>query len=96
MKLDVMRPNVVIDINDLQSRTNGDQFKSAPLQSAWARWLEWPKSSRNTELQTGYPVLAQSLSFAASQQLRNMAIARRQCAATHALHLFPRSELGSV
>jgi xanthine dehydrogenase YagS FAD-binding subunit len=71
MKLDVMRPEVVVDINRLDpegmriERRDGGLRLGAFVTMAAA--AEHPEISRN------YPVIAQSLELAASPQLRNMA-----------------------
>jgi xanthine dehydrogenase YagS FAD-binding subunit len=71
MKLDVMRPQVVVDINRLDpegmriERHNGGLRLGALVTMAAA--AEHPEISRN------YPVIAQSLELAASPQIRNMA-----------------------
>ena len=48
------------------------------------------EAADHPDVQREYPVIAQSLQLAASQQIRNMASARRQCSAAHPLHIFPR------
>ena len=73
MKLDVMRPNLVIDINDLQSLNEWGSIQVSPTKIRLGALARMSQVIANNELQTGYPVLVQSLSFAASQQLRNMA-----------------------
>jgi xanthine dehydrogenase YagS FAD-binding subunit len=71
MKLDVMRPEVVIDINGLAREHAGVTFDASGLRlGALARMAEvavHPVVARD------YPVIAQSLLLAASPQLRNMA-----------------------
>ena len=71
MKLDVMRPDRLIDINGLSRRhreIHGDEFglRLGGL-ARMADVAEHPLVERD------YPVIAQSLQLAASQQLRNMA-----------------------
>ena len=73
MKLDVMRPNLVIDINHLQSLNEWGSIQVSPTKIRLGALARMSQVIANNELQTGYPVLVQSLSFAASQQLRNMA-----------------------
>jgi len=71
MKLDVMQPDVVIDINGLQ-RTNGQiEFGADGLRlGALARMAE---AAGHPDVRKHFPVIAQSLELAASPQLRNMA-----------------------
>jgi xanthine dehydrogenase YagS FAD-binding subunit len=72
MKLDVMRPQTVIDINPLDRTAHGritvDQ-KGLRL-GALVRMAD---AADHAEIQQQYPVIAQSLKLAASQQIRNMA-----------------------
>jgi xanthine dehydrogenase YagS FAD-binding subunit len=72
MKLDVMRPGVVIDINALDRTADGriDVGGRGLRLGALARMAD---AADHPELQKQYPVIAQSLKLAASQQLRNMA-----------------------
>jgi len=71
MKLDVMRPVTLVDINPLaagwsQVSLEGDNLKLGAL----ARMSD---VADHPEVQQFYPVIAQSLKLAASPQLRNMA-----------------------
>jgi len=71
MKLDVMRPETVVDINPLseewsQINLDGDNLRLGAL----ARMSD---VAATAAIQTGYPVVADSLKLAASAQLRNMA-----------------------
>jgi xanthine dehydrogenase YagS FAD-binding subunit len=71
MKLDVMRPTEVIDINSLHAthgavRSGADGLRLGAL----ARMSE---VEADTEVRRDYPVIAQALQQAASPQLRNMA-----------------------
>jgi xanthine dehydrogenase YagS FAD-binding subunit len=72
MKLDVMRPSRVIDINALQENGHGNIEVSADglRLGAMARTSMVADDPRVREL---YPVIAQSLQLAASAQIRNMA-----------------------
>ena len=70
-KLDVIRPERVIDINPLQGRHGGVSADAAGLRlGALARMSD---VAEHPAVLRDYPVIAQSLSLAASQQLRNMA-----------------------
>jgi xanthine dehydrogenase YagS FAD-binding subunit len=72
MKIDVMRPERLVDINALDNTPLGDiTFSSEGLWlGALARMGE---VADHPEVKRRYPMIAQSLTLAASQQLRNMA-----------------------
>jgi xanthine dehydrogenase YagS FAD-binding subunit len=72
MKLNVVRPEVVIDINSLAAAGYGrvELSQSGLRLGALVRMAQ---AADHPEVKSQYPVIAQSLSFAASQQLRNMA-----------------------
>src|SRR3981081_3369791 len=71
MKLDVMRPRVIVDINPLASAWSTINLEGGNLRlGALARVSG---GAANPEIQRNYPVIADSLKLAASQQLRNMA-----------------------
>src|SRR5437588_343620 len=71
MKLDVMRPRVVVDINPLANAWSAIELDGGNLRiGALARMAD---VADNPQIQRNYPVVADSLRLAASQQLRNMA-----------------------
>jgi xanthine dehydrogenase YagS FAD-binding subunit len=71
MKLDVMRPSVVIDINPLAAAWSAISLDGGNLKlGALARMSD---VAANTEIQRNYPLVADALKLAASPQLRNMA-----------------------
>jgi xanthine dehydrogenase YagS FAD-binding subunit len=72
MKLDVMRPQALIDINALDRTGLGRIDAGAPglRLGAMARMAE---AAEHPAVARDYPMIAQSLKLAASQQLRNMA-----------------------
>jgi xanthine dehydrogenase YagS FAD-binding subunit len=71
MKLDVERPEIVIDIKALSSRYSQIEKTSGGLRlGALARLAD---VAADPLVQQDYPVIAQSLQLAASPQLRNMA-----------------------
>jgi xanthine dehydrogenase YagS FAD-binding subunit len=71
MKLDVMRPNVVVDINPLAKLWSAIDPANGNLKlGALARMSD---VAANSDVQRDYPVIADSLKLAASPQLRNMA-----------------------
>ena len=72
MKLDVMRPRVVVDINPLTPMPGRPVDLTTEICGS-ARWRGWPMSAANPDIQRNYPVIAESLKLAASPQLRNMA-----------------------
>lgn len=72
MRLEVMRPERVVDINALRDGPRGSiELSRAGLRlGALVRMSE---AADHPEIQRQYPVIAQSLQLAASPQLRNMA-----------------------
>jgi xanthine dehydrogenase YagS FAD-binding subunit len=72
MKLDVMRPELVIDINPLAATSLGRIELSAHGLRLGAL-VRMADAADHAEIKTQYPVIAQSLQLAASQQIRNMA-----------------------
>jgi xanthine dehydrogenase YagS FAD-binding subunit len=71
MKLDVMRPGTVVDINPLASEWSAINLEGGNLRlGALARMSD---VAANPEIQRDYPVIAEALKLAASPQLRNMA-----------------------
>jgi xanthine dehydrogenase YagS FAD-binding subunit len=71
MKLDVMRPQTVVDINPLASGWSAVNLDGDTLWlGALARMSD---VAANAEVLKNYPVIADALKLAASQQIRNMA-----------------------
>ena len=71
MKLDVMRPNTLVDINPLASMWSAVDLDDGNLRlGALARMSD---VAANPDIQRNYPVIADALKLAASPQLRNMA-----------------------
>jgi xanthine dehydrogenase YagS FAD-binding subunit len=71
MKLDVMRPEVLVDINPLSNAWSTVSLDDGSLKlGALARMSD---VAANADVQRNYPVIADSLKLAASPQLRNMA-----------------------
>ena len=71
MKLDVMRPGTLVDINPLASAWSTIDLEGGNLRlGALARMSD---VAANPQVQQYYPVIADSLKLAASPQLRNMA-----------------------
>ena len=71
MKLDVMRPDHLIDISPLDTKLAAVSDAGGTLRiGALARMTD---VAENPLVKRGYPVLSQTLLLAASQQLRNMA-----------------------
>ncbi|HEY3795151.1 MAG TPA: xanthine dehydrogenase family protein subunit M [Bradyrhizobium sp.] len=71
MKLDVMRPRTVVDINPLAGAWSATTLEGDGLRlGALARMSD---VAANPEIAQNYPVIADSLKLAASPQLRNMA-----------------------
>src|SRR5215471_3031346 len=72
MKLDVMRPGSVTDINALERTPSGEiQFGARGLHLG--ALVRMSAAADHADLRKNYPVLAQSLELAASAQIRNMA-----------------------
>ncbi len=72
MKLDVMQPDAIIDINPLSEAGYG---RIEPNQSGLrlGALVRMADAADHPNVKSDYPVIAQSLAQAASQQLRNMA-----------------------
>src|SRR5437868_9663334 len=71
MKLDVMRPKMLVDINPLASQWSAIDMSADHLRlGAMARMSD---VADNADVQRHYPVIAEALKLAASQQIRNMA-----------------------
>jgi xanthine dehydrogenase YagS FAD-binding subunit len=71
MKLDVMRPSVLVDINPLSSAWSTVSLDGGNLKlGALARMSD---VAANPDIQRSYPVITDALKLAASPQLRNMA-----------------------
>src|SRR5438270_2645096 len=71
MKLDVMRPTAIVDINPLAQgwsaiETGGESLRLGAL-------AKMSDVAAHAEIERNYPVIANSLKLAASAQLRNMA-----------------------
>ncbi len=69
MKLNVMRPERLIDINAALS----DQIEKVSSGLRIGAMVRMAEAARHSVIQSGYPVVAQSLMLAASAQIRNMA-----------------------
>jgi len=71
MKLDVMRPSTLVDINPLANDWSKIDLDGGNLRlGAMARMSD---VAAHPDIQRNYPVIAESLQLAASPQLRNMA-----------------------
>ena len=73
MKLDVMRPERLVDINALADTAAGRDRRRRARACGSARWSRMADAADHPAVQRDYPVIAQALQLAASQQLRNMA-----------------------
>jgi xanthine dehydrogenase YagS FAD-binding subunit len=71
MKLDVMQPARVIDINDLAH--NFGQIEAGPSGLRLGAFVHMSEAADHPAIRRDYPAIAQSLTLAASAQLRNMA-----------------------
>ena len=71
MKLDVMRPRLLVDINPLAAQWSAISLDGGNLRlGAMARMSD---VAAHADVQKNYPVIADALKLAASPQLRNMA-----------------------
>jgi xanthine dehydrogenase YagS FAD-binding subunit len=71
MKLDVLRPARIVDINPLRERHGG--IEASPQGLRLGALASMSAVARDRAVQASYPVIAQTLQLAASAQLRNMA-----------------------
>ena len=71
MKLDVMRPEVLVDIADLDPASRRIESRGDSLYLGG--FATMAAAADHAEVKQNYPVIAQSLELAASPQLRNMA-----------------------
>jgi xanthine dehydrogenase YagS FAD-binding subunit len=71
MKLDVMRPEVLVDINRLDRAGTRIERRDGTLHLG--AFVTMAAAAEHPEIRHDYPVIAQSLELAASPQLRNMA-----------------------
>ena len=72
MKLDVMRPEAVIDINSLD-RTPSGRIDVGPKGLRLGALVRMSAAADHPFVRSNYPLIAQSLALAASPQIRNMA-----------------------
>jgi xanthine dehydrogenase YagS FAD-binding subunit len=72
VKLDVMRPDLVIDINALE-RTELGRIETTGNGLRLGALVRMADAMEHPEVRRDYPVIAQSLMLAASAQIRNMA-----------------------
>jgi xanthine dehydrogenase YagS FAD-binding subunit len=72
MKLDVMRPQALVDINGLD-RTAMGRLQAERGGLRLGAMVRMADAAEHADVRRDYPVVAQTLKLAASQQLRNMA-----------------------
>jgi xanthine dehydrogenase YagS FAD-binding subunit len=72
MKLDVMRPVRVIDINALQ-QTNSGKIEFGPKGLRLGAMVRMAQAADHPDVRKNFPVIVQALQLAASAQIRNMA-----------------------
>lgn len=72
MRLDVMQPELVTDINALERTPSGD-IEYSPRGLWLGALVKMSAAAEHPEVAEHFPVIAQSLQLAASPQLRNMA-----------------------
>jgi xanthine dehydrogenase YagS FAD-binding subunit len=73
MKLDVLRPRRIVDINGLAQAGDAGQIKVTGAGLRLGALVHMSDAAEHPEIKRNYPVLSQSLLLAASSQLRNMA-----------------------
>ena len=73
MKLDVMRPEMVTDINGLESHTPSGLIEYGPRGLWLGALVRMSAAAEHADVRENFPVIAQSLDLAASPQIRNMA-----------------------
>jgi xanthine dehydrogenase YagS FAD-binding subunit len=71
MKLDVLRPDALVDINGLANELG--RIEADPAQLRLGALVKMAEAENHPAIRRDYPVIAQSLQLAASAQLRNMA-----------------------
>jgi xanthine dehydrogenase YagS FAD-binding subunit len=71
MRLDVLRPTTVVDLNPLRARFN--RIEAGPNGLSLGALVTMAAAADHPVVLQDYPMLAQSLQLAASAQLRNMA-----------------------
>lgn len=71
MKLGVMQPEVLVDVNPLAARHGGIQVSSDGVR--FGALVRMAEAEDHALIKRDYPVIAESLQLAASQQIRNMA-----------------------
>ena len=71
MKLDVLRPERVVDITPL--RSSHDAIEAGPDGLRLGAFAKMSAAAEHPAVVAGYPAIAESLQLAASAQLRNMA-----------------------
>jgi len=72
MKLDVMRPALVLDLNPLEKSQLG-RIETGPSGLRLGALVRMADAAENAEVNRSFPAIAQSLKLAASPQIRNMA-----------------------
>ncbi|MCI0467691.1 MAG: xanthine dehydrogenase family protein subunit M [Beijerinckiaceae bacterium] len=73
MKLDVLRPRRLVDINALAAASSAGRIDVTGEGLRLGALVRMSEAAEHSQIKIGYPVLSQSLLSAASPQLRNMA-----------------------
>jgi xanthine dehydrogenase YagS FAD-binding subunit len=71
MKLDVMRPQALVDVNDIDPAYR--RIEHRPEGLLLGALVHMAEAADDPDIKANYPAIAQSLALAASPQLRNMA-----------------------
>jgi xanthine dehydrogenase YagS FAD-binding subunit len=73
MKLDVMRPERLLDLDALSQIGDFGHIKGSDEGLHLGALVRMSDAADHEHVRTGYPIISQTLNFAASQQIRNMA-----------------------
>lgn len=73
MKLDVMRPERLVDVNGLGRTGSFSAIEATPSGLRLGGLVRMADAAAHADIRRDYPVLAQTLELAASPQIRNMA-----------------------
>jgi xanthine dehydrogenase YagS FAD-binding subunit len=73
MKLDVEKPERIVDLNRAALPAGMDRIEAGPSGLRFGALVSMADAAEHPDVKGRYPVIAQSLALAASQQIRNMA-----------------------
>ena len=96
MKLDVMRPDRLVDINPLADTAGRADRRSASAACVWARWSAWPTRPATRRCSATIPVVGAGAAAGGEPAAPQHGEPRRQRAPAHPLPLLPRHVLAAV